>query len=108
MGHGAEYRYAHDEPEYAAGVIISETLAGTRLYEPVNRGLEIKIGERLAHPTNRINHDDDLCGGAIGGAGCLCSIRFKHRFQRHRSHLDCQWISCFNRCVGRFWLAEQS
>ena len=50
MGHGAEYRYAHDEPEaYAAGVnYFPETLAGTRLYEPVNRGLEIKIGERLA------------------------------------------------------------
>ena len=50
MGHGAEYRYAHDEPEaFAAGVnYFPETLAGTRLYEPVNRGLEIKIGERLA------------------------------------------------------------
>ena len=50
MGHGAEYRYAHDEPEaYAAGVnYFPDTLAGTRLYEPVNRGLEIKIGERLA------------------------------------------------------------
>ena len=50
MGHGAEYRYAHDEPEaYAAGVnYFPDALAGTRLYEPVNRGLEIKIGERLA------------------------------------------------------------
>ncbi len=50
MGHGAEYRYAHDELEaYAAGVnYFPDALAGTRLYEPVNRGLEIKIGERLA------------------------------------------------------------
>ena len=50
MGHGAAYRYAHDEPEaYAAGVnYFPDALAGTRLYEPVNRGLEIKIGERLA------------------------------------------------------------
>lgn len=50
MGHGAEYRYAHDEPEaYAAGVnYFPDALADTRLYEPVNRGLEIKIGERLA------------------------------------------------------------
>jgi putative ATPase len=50
MGHGAEYRYAHDEPEaYAAGVnYFPDALAGTRLYKPVNRGLEIKIGERLA------------------------------------------------------------
>ena len=50
MGHGAEYRYAHDEPEaYAASVnYFPDALAGTRLYEPVNRGLEIKIGERLA------------------------------------------------------------
>ena len=50
MGHGTDYRYAHDEPEaYAAGVnYFPDALAGTRLYEPVNRGLEIKIGERLA------------------------------------------------------------
>lgn len=55
MGHGTDYRYAHDEPEaYAAGVnYFPDALAGTRLYEPVNRGLEIKISERLARLRKR-------------------------------------------------------
>ena len=50
MGHGEDYRYAHDEPDgYAAGVnYFPDALAGTRIYRPVDRGLEIKIGERLA------------------------------------------------------------
>ncbi|GMG88220.1 replication-associated recombination protein A [Biformimicrobium ophioploci] len=51
LGHGAEYRYAHDEPEaYAAGeCYLPEEIAGQRWYEPVPRGLEIKIREKLAH-----------------------------------------------------------
>lgn len=49
-GYGQEYRYAHDEPDaYAAGEnYLPEALVGTRWYEPVPRGLEIKIGEKLA------------------------------------------------------------
>lgn len=49
-GYGHEYRYAHDEPDaYAAGeTYLPEALIGTRWYEPVPRGLEIKIGEKLA------------------------------------------------------------
>ncbi len=49
MGHGAEYRYAHDEPEgYAAGVQYLPDGVGGDFYQPVERGLEIKIGQRLA------------------------------------------------------------
>lgn len=50
LGHGKAYRYAHDEPEgYAASeTYLPDALTGTRFYQPVDRGLEIKIGERLA------------------------------------------------------------
>ena len=50
LGHGDGYRYAHDEPGgYAAGEqYLPEALAGRRFYEPVPRGLEQRIGERLA------------------------------------------------------------
>ena len=51
MDYGAEYRYAHDEPgAYAAGEnYLPEDIAGTRYYQPVERGLELKIQEKLAH-----------------------------------------------------------
>ncbi|MBW7982373.1 replication-associated recombination protein A [Enterobacillus tribolii] len=50
MGLGAEYRYAHDEPNaYAAGEVYFPTeMAGTHYYAPSPRGLEGKIGEKLA------------------------------------------------------------
>ncbi len=49
LGFGRAYRYAHDEPEaYAAGErYFPEALGERRYYQPVPRGLEIKIGERL-------------------------------------------------------------
>ncbi|PKO83749.1 MAG: recombination factor protein RarA [Betaproteobacteria bacterium HGW-Betaproteobacteria-11] len=51
LGFGADYRYAHDEPEaYAAGVdYFPEGMPSVRWYEPTPRGLEQKIGEKLAH-----------------------------------------------------------
>jgi len=51
LGYGHAYRYAHDEPEaYAAGeVYFPEELGPRRYYEPVDRGLETRIAERLAH-----------------------------------------------------------
>jgi putative ATPase len=51
LGYGHEYRYAHDEPEgYAAGeVYFPEEMEPRRYYEPVPRGLEQKIGDKLAH-----------------------------------------------------------
>jgi len=50
MGHGAEYRYAHDEPDgYAAGVnYFPEAMGERTYYEPVARGLEQKIADKLA------------------------------------------------------------
>jgi len=49
MDHGAGYRYAHDEPDaFAAGeTYLPEGLTHQRFYEPVERGLEIKIRARL-------------------------------------------------------------
>lgn len=49
LGHGAEYRYAHDEENaYAAGEnYFPEQLRGRRYYQPVERGLEIKIKSKL-------------------------------------------------------------
>jgi putative ATPase len=49
MDHGAGYRYAHDEPgAFAAGeTYLPEGLTNQRFYEPVERGLEIKIRARL-------------------------------------------------------------
>ncbi len=51
MDYGAEYRYAHDEPgAYAAGEnYLPEDIANARYYQPVERGLELKIQEKLAH-----------------------------------------------------------
>lgn len=51
QGFGENYRYAHDEADgFAAGEnYFPEQLAGRRYYEPVERGLEIKIAEKLNH-----------------------------------------------------------
>ncbi|WP_089728571.1 replication-associated recombination protein A [Candidatus Thiosymbion oneisti] len=50
LGYGKRYRYAHDEPEgYAAGEnYLPEGLPHPRYYAPVDRGLEIRIREKLA------------------------------------------------------------
>lgn len=49
LGYGHEYRYAHDEPNaYAAGeTYLPEGIDEPGWYQPVPRGLEIKIGEKL-------------------------------------------------------------
>jgi len=51
LGYGHAYRYAHDEPEaYAAGEdYFPEEMPRVEFYRPAPRGLEGKIGERLAH-----------------------------------------------------------
>ncbi len=51
LGYGKEYRYAHDEPEaYAAGeTYFPEEIGERSYYNPVPRGLEIRIAEKLAH-----------------------------------------------------------
>jgi putative ATPase len=50
IGYGKGYRYAHDEPGgYAAGErYFPDAMPDRRYYQPVPRGLEIKIGEALA------------------------------------------------------------
>ncbi len=49
LGYGKAYRYAHDEPDgYAAGeTYLPDELLGSRFYQPVDRGLEIRIREKL-------------------------------------------------------------
>ncbi|MBB3192655.1 replication-associated recombination protein A [Roseateles terrae] len=49
LGYGKAYRYAHDFPgAYVAGEqYLPDGLEDQRFYEPVPRGLELKIGERL-------------------------------------------------------------
>ncbi|MFP4639183.1 MAG: replication-associated recombination protein A [Guyparkeria sp.] len=50
-GWGKGYRYAHDEPDaYAAGeTYLPDGIAHQRYYQPVERGLERMIAERMAH-----------------------------------------------------------
>ena len=49
IGYGKEYRYAHNEPHaYAAGEkYFPDELDPIQFYSPTNRGLEIKINEKL-------------------------------------------------------------
>ncbi|WP_263771025.1 replication-associated recombination protein A [Propionivibrio soli] len=51
LDYGKNYRYAHDEADgYAAGEnYFPEGMPSVDWYRPVDRGLEIKIGEKLAH-----------------------------------------------------------
>ena len=50
LGHGSEYRYAHNEANaYAAGEnYFPESLAQTSFYQPSDRGLEKQLKEKLA------------------------------------------------------------
>lgn len=50
LGHGQQYRYAHDEPNaYAAGenYFPEDIIPTPKWYEPTPRGLEIKIGQKM-------------------------------------------------------------
>jgi putative ATPase len=77
LGHGAGYRYAHDEPDaFAAGErYLPDEMPDRRYYRPVSRGLEIKIGEALARlragPAATANRDAAAARGAVtaGAAG---------------------------------------
>ncbi|NRF68046.1 replication-associated recombination protein A [Aquincola sp. S2] len=50
LGYGRDYRYAHDEADgFAAGErYLPDGMAAQVFYEPTERGLEQRIGERLA------------------------------------------------------------
>jgi putative ATPase len=49
LGHGKGYRYAHDEPDaFSKGQTYFPEEMGEKIYyEPTDRGLEIKIKEKL-------------------------------------------------------------
>src|SRR5258706_297504 len=49
LGHGRDYRYAHDEPDaYAVGEsYFPEGMPDVKWYEPTDRGLEDKIREKM-------------------------------------------------------------
>ena len=51
LGFGHAYRYAHDEPDgYAAGEnYFPDGMSARNFYRPTGRGMEGKIGERLAY-----------------------------------------------------------
>ncbi len=59
QGYGQGYRYAHDDPgAYAAGErYLPDEMPDRRYYRPVDRGLEIRIGEALARLRARYNKD---------------------------------------------------
>jgi len=59
-GYGAGYQHAHNfEDALPEMECLPESLAGTRFYEPTNRGLEQKIAERLEAIRNRKRKSDE-------------------------------------------------
>ncbi len=69
LEHGQGYRYAHDEPDaFAAGEnYFPDGLHPPPLYEPVPRGLEIRIGDKLREL--RARNAAARAGGAAAPAG---------------------------------------
>ena len=61
LGYAKEYRYPHNEPDaYAAGEsYFPEDMREPNYYQPVNRGLELKIAEKLS----RLKVLDEKAGG---------------------------------------------
>lgn len=59
LDYGKNYRYAHNEPDaYATGEIyFPEQLKGRQYYFPVDRGLEIKIKEKLELLRSKVNKE---------------------------------------------------
>jgi putative ATPase len=64
LGYGKDYRYAHDEQGgFAAGeTYFPEGMTPAEFYRPVERGLEIRIGERL----RELRKLNDRKSGQIG------------------------------------------
>lgn len=75
LGYGKAYRYAHDFPgAYVAGEqYLPDGLEDQRFYEPVPRGLEIKIGARLDElrrlDAGALGQDDAPGRGGTDGIG---------------------------------------
>ena len=55
LDYGKGYRYAHDEPDaFAAGeTYLPEGMDAPGFYQPVPRGLEIKIAEKMSELARR-------------------------------------------------------
>lgn len=60
LGHGAEYRYAHNEPNgYAAGeCYFPPEIENTQFYEPTDRGLEKQLKEKIDY-LNSLNRNSN-------------------------------------------------
>jgi len=72
LGYGKAYRYAHDEPGgYAAGEnYLPDGMARPGWYQPVDRGLEAKIGEKLARLRELDRQAEAGAGqGNVSGSG---------------------------------------
>jgi putative ATPase len=61
LGYGKGYRYAHDEEDaFAAGEsYFPDDMAPRKYYDPVPRGLELQIREKLARQAELVRHHDD-------------------------------------------------
>ena len=70
LGYGRAYRYAHDEPgAFAAGESYwPDGLSPPPFYQPVPRGLELRIGEKLAD-LRRLNEAARQAESAPDGEG---------------------------------------
>jgi putative ATPase len=60
LGHGSEYRYAHNEDNaFAAGeCYFPESLKHTSLYQPTERGLEKQLKDKQ-HYLNELNRQSN-------------------------------------------------
>jgi putative ATPase len=59
MGHGDGYRYAHDWPNgVAPQQYLPDVLAGSRYYDPSDRGYERQVSERLERIRGILGSDD--------------------------------------------------
>ena len=60
LGRGSGYRYPHDEPDGVSDQPLApETVRGERFYEPVERGFEAELRERLEWLRARLGSDSD-------------------------------------------------
>ncbi len=69
LGHGAGYRHAHDEPGGVAPgqTCFPEAMGERTYYHPVPRGLEIRIGEKLAALRAAGGKPEDAAGNQNDG-----------------------------------------
>ena len=61
LGYGKGYRHAHDEEDaFAAGeAYFPDDMAPRKYYDPVPRGLELQIREKLARQAEQVRHHEN-------------------------------------------------